>query len=206
MREHGIAVLRVEALERRDGHRFHHPLQRGGRGRCEMRGRRPRRVGGLRPGGAGAGGRRDPDDERPLGRAGWRRGGRRGGAAPARCRDDVLHRGGRGRAGPAGRGGAALARLRLVAVRAAPQRRALTYLDSRGERTITVLGEKLHPLGDDPLAWEELDATDGVYFTAGDEGGARPGPPSRRPGRAARGACDSSLRRCSARRARPRRA
>ena len=55
------------------------------------------------------------------------------------------------------------------AVRAAPQRRALTYLDSRGERTITVLGEKLHPLGADPLAWEELDATDGVYFTAGDE-------------------------------------
>jgi len=60
--------------------------------------------------------------------------------------------------------------LRLeVAVRAAPQRRAFTYLDSRGERTITVLGEKLHPFGDDPLAWEELDATDGVYFTAGDE-------------------------------------
>jgi ribokinase len=60
--------------------------------------------------------------------------------------------------------------LRLeVAVRAAPQRRGLTYLDSRGERTITVLGEKLHPLGADPLAWEELDTTDGVYFTAGDE-------------------------------------
>jgi ribokinase len=60
--------------------------------------------------------------------------------------------------------------LRLeVAVRAAPQRRAFTYVDSRGERTITVLGEKLHPLGADPLAWEELDATDGVYFTAGDE-------------------------------------
>ena len=39
--EDGVAVLRVEALERRDGHRFHHPLQRGGRGGCEMRGRRP---------------------------------------------------------------------------------------------------------------------------------------------------------------------
>jgi ribokinase len=64
--------------------------------------------------------------------------------------------------------------LRLeVAVRAAPQRRALTYLDSRGERTITVLGEKLHPLGADPLAWEELDGTDGVYFTAGDEAALR---------------------------------
>ena len=64
--------------------------------------------------------------------------------------------------------------LRLeVAVRAAPQRRALTYLDSRGERTITVLGEKLHPLGADPLAWEELAGTDGVYFTAGDEAALR---------------------------------
>ena len=64
--------------------------------------------------------------------------------------------------------------LRLeVAVRAAPQRRALTYLDSRGERTITVLGEKLHPLGADPLAWEELDETDGVYFTAGDQAALR---------------------------------
>ena len=64
--------------------------------------------------------------------------------------------------------------LRLeVAVRAAPQRRAFTYLDSNGERTITVLGEKLHPLGEDPLAWEELDRADGVYFTAGDEAALR---------------------------------
>jgi ribokinase len=64
--------------------------------------------------------------------------------------------------------------LRLeVAVRAAPQRRALTYLDSRGERTITVLGEKLHPLASDPLAWEELDGIDGVYLTAGDEAAVR---------------------------------
>jgi ribokinase len=60
-----------------------------------------------------------------------------------------------------------------VAIRTAPQRRALTYLDSRGERTITVLGEKLHPLGGDPFAWEELDGTDGVYFTAGDEAALR---------------------------------
>jgi ribokinase len=64
--------------------------------------------------------------------------------------------------------------LRLeVAVRAAPQRRALTYVDSRGERTITVLGEKLHPFGNDPLAWAELDETDGVYFTAGDQAALR---------------------------------
>ena len=64
--------------------------------------------------------------------------------------------------------------LRLeVAVRAGPQRRALTYLDARGERTITVLGEKLHPLAEDPLAWDELERTDAVYFTAGDVGALR---------------------------------
>ncbi|HEX7255076.1 MAG TPA: PfkB family carbohydrate kinase [Gaiellaceae bacterium] len=64
--------------------------------------------------------------------------------------------------------------LRLeVAVKDAPQRRALTYLDARGERTITVLGDKLHPLASDPLAWDELDSTDAVYFTSGDVGALR---------------------------------
>ena len=48
-------------------------------------------------------------------------------------------------------------------------RRALTHVDADGERTITVLGERLGPHGDDPLPWEELDGRDGVYFTAGDE-------------------------------------
>jgi ribokinase len=48
-------------------------------------------------------------------------------------------------------------------------RRALTHVDADGERTITVLGERLGPHGDDSLPWEALDVTDGVYFTAGDE-------------------------------------
>jgi ribokinase len=48
-------------------------------------------------------------------------------------------------------------------------RRALTHVDADGERTITVLGERLAPHGDDPLPWGALDGTDGVYFTAGDE-------------------------------------
>jgi ribokinase len=61
--------------------------------------------------------------------------------------------------------------LRLeVAVRDAPQRRAFTYIDAQGERTITVLGEKLHPHAGDALAWDELDDTDAVYFTSGDIG------------------------------------
>ena len=53
------------------------------------------------------------------------------------------------------------------------QRRAFTFIDARGERTITVLGERLGPSADDPLPWEELAAADGVYFTAGDEGTLR---------------------------------
>lgn len=64
--------------------------------------------------------------------------------------------------------------LRVEAVvRDAPQRRALTYLDAQGERTITVLGEKLHPHADDPLPWDELEGTDAVYFTSGDVGALR---------------------------------
>ncbi len=49
-----------------------------------------------------------------------------------------------------------------------PQRRAFTFVDDQGERTITLLTPKLHPHGDDPLPWERLDETDAVYFTAGD--------------------------------------
>ncbi|HEV7133073.1 MAG TPA: PfkB family carbohydrate kinase [Gaiellaceae bacterium] len=49
------------------------------------------------------------------------------------------------------------------------QRRAFTYVDGDGERTITVLGRKLVPSGDDAsLPWEELARCDGVYFVSGD--------------------------------------
>ena len=51
----------------------------------------------------------------------------------------------------------------------APQRRAFTYVDADGERTITVLSEKLLPSGaDGTLPWEELARTDAVYFVSGD--------------------------------------
>jgi ribokinase len=50
-----------------------------------------------------------------------------------------------------------------------PQRRAFTYVDERGERTITVLGPKLLPSGDDgSLPWEELARCEAVYFVSGD--------------------------------------
>ena len=47
-------------------------------------------------------------------------------------------------------------------------RRGFTYLDDDGERTITVIGERLGPSGDDDLPWAELAEVDGVYFVAGD--------------------------------------
>jgi ribokinase len=59
--------------------------------------------------------------------------------------------------------------LRLhVAWRHEPQRRAVTFVDERGERTITVIGDRLVPHGADPLPWAELATMDGVYFTGGD--------------------------------------
>jgi ribokinase len=49
------------------------------------------------------------------------------------------------------------------------QRRAFTYVDGDGERTITVLGRKLVPLGADAtLPWEQLARCDAVYFVSGD--------------------------------------
>src|SRR5712691_656922 len=50
-----------------------------------------------------------------------------------------------------------------------PQRRAFTYVDGDGERTITVLGRKQIPSGDDSaLPWEELARCDAVFFVSGD--------------------------------------
>jgi ribokinase len=49
------------------------------------------------------------------------------------------------------------------------QRRALTHVDEDGERTITVLGDKLRPSGEDgSLPWEELHRCAAVYFVSGD--------------------------------------
>jgi ribokinase len=49
------------------------------------------------------------------------------------------------------------------------QRRAITYVDGNGERTITVLGRKQVPSGEDAnLPWEELARCDAVFFVSGD--------------------------------------
>jgi ribokinase len=55
-----------------------------------------------------------------------------------------------------------------AATRDEPQRRAFTFVDTEGERTITTLGPKLHAHGTDPLPWDELAEVETVYFTAGD--------------------------------------
>jgi ribokinase len=55
-----------------------------------------------------------------------------------------------------------------AAVRDEPQRLGFTYLEPNGERTITLVEEKLHPHGADPLPWDELAQIDAVYFSAGD--------------------------------------
>lgn len=59
--------------------------------------------------------------------------------------------------------------VRVEAVfRPEPQRRAFTFVDAAGERTITVIGPRLEPLGADPLPWGRLAEADAVYFCAGD--------------------------------------
>jgi len=53
------------------------------------------------------------------------------------------------------------------------QREAFVYVDAEGERTITVIGERLGPRGEEPLPWDELVDADAVYFTAGDSAALR---------------------------------
>jgi ribokinase len=60
-----------------------------------------------------------------------------------------------------------------AARRPEPTRRALTLVDPAGERTITTLGPRLAPSGDDPLPWDRLAEADAVYVTAGDPGAFR---------------------------------
>jgi ribokinase len=60
-----------------------------------------------------------------------------------------------------------------AAWREEPQRRAFVHVDASGERTITVVGDRMGPRADDPLPWPELEKAGAVYFTAGDAGALR---------------------------------
>ena len=61
----------------------------------------------------------------------------------------------------------------VAATRDGPTRRAHTFIDASGERTITTIGERLEPRAEDPLDWEVLDSADAVYCTAADVGALR---------------------------------
>ena len=55
-----------------------------------------------------------------------------------------------------------------------PHRRGFTHVDATtGERTITIMGERIVPTGADPLPWDDLGPLDGVFFTAGDAAALR---------------------------------
>jgi ribokinase len=60
-----------------------------------------------------------------------------------------------------------------AAPRPAPQRRVFVHVDDEGERTITVIGDRIVPHGDEELPWERLDEVDAVYFTGGDAAALR---------------------------------
>lgn len=72
------------------------------------------------------------------------------------------------------RGRRALEELPLLGVRVAaarrpePQRRAITFVEARGERTITVIGRRIAARASDPLPWTDLAETDAVYLCAAD--------------------------------------
>lgn len=57
-----------------------------------------------------------------------------------------------------------------AAWRTEQQRRAFVQLDASGERTITVIGERMGPRATDPVPWGELEGVDAIYLTAGDAG------------------------------------
>jgi ribokinase len=78
--------------------------------------------------------------------------------------------------------------LRVAAVmRPEPQRRCFVHVDGAGERTITVIGDRLGPVGEDPLPWDQLDTTAAVYFCAGDAAAVRQARRARRLVSTARG-------------------
>jgi ribokinase len=60
-----------------------------------------------------------------------------------------------------------------AATRSEQTRRAVVFVDTNGERTITTLGDRLAPNAADNLPWSELDGVDAVYVTAGDPGAIR---------------------------------
>jgi ribokinase len=49
----------------------------------------------------------------------------------------------------------------------------VSFVDGQGDRSITVIGERLTPTAADPLPWDSLAACDGVFATAADPAALR---------------------------------
>ena len=56
-----------------------------------------------------------------------------------------------------------------VAWREKPTRKGFSVIDSQGERSITIIGERLAPNHKDNLDWITLNEMDGIFITAADE-------------------------------------
>ncbi len=60
-----------------------------------------------------------------------------------------------------------------VAWREKPTRKGISLITKDGERAITVIGERLQPIGSDNLTWSEMKNYDGIFVTATDKEGLR---------------------------------
>ena len=60
-----------------------------------------------------------------------------------------------------------------VAWREKPTRKGISLISKDGERAITVIGERLQPIGSDNLPWSDMKNYDGIFVTATDKEGIR---------------------------------
>lgn len=60
-----------------------------------------------------------------------------------------------------------------VAWRDSASRRGVSFVDRAGERSITVIGERLSPAAEDPLPWQKLADCHGVFVSAADAAALR---------------------------------
>ena len=56
-----------------------------------------------------------------------------------------------------------------IAWRNSPTRKGFSLVDKSGERSITIVGDRLAPSSEDNLNWSLLKEMDGIFITAGDE-------------------------------------
>ena len=61
----------------------------------------------------------------------------------------------------------------IIAWREQPTRRGISLVDRSSDRAITVIGERLTPIADDPLPWELLAHCAGVFVSATDSEGLK---------------------------------